>query len=148
MAITLPGFILYIQFHHHKDHKALHEGYLQQLRPRLAQAVPSINHLNLETIGESSSHPANNPYHLYEPIGSGAYGTVYTAAHSYTGTMVAIKVFRKPESNPLKEAAILRSLSHVCIQLRAPHSLLTLTWQPNIVRFIDFISRGGDPVCW
>lgn len=113
LKIVLSGFDISIQFLDHEDEAGVHNFYLEQLARRTAGAVPSITQLNIETKQSSTRTRGNHPYNLHTEIGSGAYGTVFRAIHSYTGARVAIKVFRKPESKLLGEATILQSLSHV-----------------------------------
>lgn len=118
VIIPIEDFTVELLFLHHAGHAALHEAFLRRLAPQFAQAVPGLNQLNLNSIPESSAQGQSqwaHPYCFYEELGSGAFGTVYRAAHSRTGELVAIKKFRRPESRPtaLKEAAILQSLDHV-----------------------------------
>lgn len=65
-------------------HAMLHEALPQQLTPQVAEAVPQ-NQLNLHSLPQSSAQSRSHPYHLYEEIGSGVFGTVYKAMHSRKG---------------------------------------------------------------
>lgn len=116
VTIHVDGFTIELLFLHHAGHEALHEAFLRRLAPQLAQAVPGLNQLVLDSMPESSAQPQRaHPYCFHEEVGSGAFGTVYKAVHSRTGEFVAVKRFRKHESRPaaLKEAAILQGLNHV-----------------------------------
>lgn len=111
VVIMLAEFDIYVRVC--DDSSALHQFYVQQRAP----AVPAINQLNLKSLPKSSARPkGHNRYFLYDPpIGTGAHGSVHRATNCHDGTAVAVKKFRQNKSMPLKEAAILQGLSHVCM---------------------------------
>lgn len=144
VKIHVSGFNILVHFFNHEDQHDLHKLYLQQLGRRFTGAVPGMNQLDLKSKQSSSRAPGDAPYSMLAEIGRGAYGTVYRAMHSYSGALVAIKVFRKPGLGTLKEAAILQGVSH----MRIPAALTLLLYthvshlQSNIMRFVEFISPG------
>lgn len=112
ICVTLTDVKIRITVLDQSDHADLHVPYLAQFYTRVTGSMPNLSALNLLSSGRYSGQQ-NRPYILNQELGRGAYGVVHHAIHSQTGNAFAAKQFQDRRVNPLKEAAILQSLSHV-----------------------------------